>query len=301
MDGAEHTSWTMIDAAAKGRADERESIARIYAPLVRRYLAARWRLSPEHEQVSEGVQDAMLQLFKPGGALQNARESSEGGFRAYLYGLVRNVALMIERSARRRSDRRDQSGLDLDQIEQDEATLSQAFDRSWARMIAQRARLRMADNVRRENPRSTTASSCATPTGSHRARSPSARAPTSSSSTSSCAAPATNIAAHSSRSWPNSTRPDPRRAREHLQRTDALLLNAEADSGRTDPRLRASGKEVPGKANPQNLPSSAPPTRRPDGPRARQPRRRQLPRRLPRDRLHDAGPRPRGDGRGGLS
>jgi DNA-directed RNA polymerase specialized sigma24 family protein len=115
MDGAEHTSWTMIDAAAKGRADERESIARIYAPLVRRYLAARWRLSPEHEQVSEGVQDAMLQLFKPGGALQNARESSEGGFRAYLYGLVRNVALMIERSARRRSDRRDQSGLDLDQ------------------------------------------------------------------------------------------------------------------------------------------------------------------------------------------
>lgn len=152
MDGAEQTSWTLIDAAAKGRAEDRERVARLYAPLVRRYLAARWRLSGDHEQVQEGVQDAMLQLFKPGGALQNADPAQSGGFRAYLYGLVRNVALMIERSARRRQDRSEPSGIDLDHIEQSEATLSQVFDREWARMIAQRARVRMLENLRGKQP-----------------------------------------------------------------------------------------------------------------------------------------------------
>ena len=152
MDGAEHTSWTMIDGAAKGRAEAREQVAQLYAPLVRRYLAARWRLPLDHEQVNEGCQDAMLQLFKPGGALQNVDSEQSGGFRAYLYGLVRNVALMIERSSRRRNERHSSAEFELDNIEQDDATLSQVFDRGWARMIAQRARVRMAANLRDSKP-----------------------------------------------------------------------------------------------------------------------------------------------------
>ncbi|PIE24642.1 MAG: hypothetical protein CSA62_02085 [Planctomycetota bacterium] len=152
MDSPKQTSWTMIDGAAKGQAEAREQVALLYAPLVRRYLAARWRLPQDHEQVNEGCQDAMLQLFKPGGALENVNAHQGGGFRGYLYGLVRNVALMIERSSRRHSERQPNADFELDKIEVDEATLSQVFDRGWARMIAQRARSRMAAKLQDKKP-----------------------------------------------------------------------------------------------------------------------------------------------------
>lgn len=147
MEHFDSTCWSLVDAAAKGGTVEREAFSEQYAPLIRRYLAARWRLPPGHDQVVEGSHEVVIQLLKPGGALANVVPGRAGGFRAYLYGVVRNVALMVERTARRHRDLRFESCLDPEQVEQSEATLSQAFDRAWVEMLAAQARRRMAEQT----------------------------------------------------------------------------------------------------------------------------------------------------------
>jgi len=138
------TSWSLVTSAASGNRADGDAFTRQYAPLIRRYLAARWNLASQHDQVVEGCQEVLMQLFKPDGALAKA-DRTAGEFRGFLYGVVRNVALMIERKERRR--RRlvgSESAFDPETVEDSEATLSQVFDRGWAEMLAEEARRRLA-------------------------------------------------------------------------------------------------------------------------------------------------------------
>ena len=88
--------------------------------------------------------DVFVECFKEGGVLERVERGLEGGFRAYLYGVVRNVARMAERRWTQQ-----QRGLgpisDLDVFEGDEATLSEVFDRAWARSLVGEARQLMQD------------------------------------------------------------------------------------------------------------------------------------------------------------
>jgi RNA polymerase sigma factor (sigma-70 family) len=141
------TSWSLVFGAAAGSAADGESFARQYSPLIRRFLAARWRLPVEHDQVAEGCQEVLVQLFKPQGALAHLEEEGSD-FRGFLYGVVRNVALMIERTERRR--RRvvgHESCFDPEQVEDSEATLSQVFDLGWAQMLAGQALGRLSERL----------------------------------------------------------------------------------------------------------------------------------------------------------
>jgi len=140
----ETTCWTVVRGAAAGHQDDRDRFARQYAPLIRRYLASRWRLAPDHDRVVEASHEAVIQLFKPGGALTNIEHGRDNGFRAFLYGVVRNVALMIERSARRNDRVQTWSDIDPATIEDSEASLSRVFARAWFDMIATEARNLMA-------------------------------------------------------------------------------------------------------------------------------------------------------------
>jgi RNA polymerase sigma-70 factor (ECF subfamily) len=151
----ESTCWTVIQAAAAGSAAERAEFARRYGPVVRAYLAARWRSSPCRHELDDAVQEVFLECFKRGGVLDRV-EPGRGGFRPFLFGVVRNVALRAER-ARRRREHHAGEGRDLEAVADDDPGPSRAFDRAWAttifreagRLQEQRARGKGPDACRR--------------------------------------------------------------------------------------------------------------------------------------------------------
>ena len=87
--------WTVIEGAAAGRKEDRDEFARRYVPAVRAYLAARWQASPFAQELDDATQEVFLECFRQSGVLERADRSRPGGFRAFLYGVVRNVALRI--------------------------------------------------------------------------------------------------------------------------------------------------------------------------------------------------------------
>jgi RNA polymerase sigma factor (sigma-70 family) len=108
-----------------------------YGPLLRAYLAARWRLPCEHEDVADAVQEVFLRLFKPAGALERVESGRPGGFRAFLYGVARNVAADLDD---RRRIRATASLEQAAEVESRERSLSQVFDRAWVEMLSREAR-----------------------------------------------------------------------------------------------------------------------------------------------------------------
>jgi len=86
------TIWTLIEAAAGGSDARRAEFAERYLPLVRRYLAERWRGSRRLEQLDDATQEVFVECLRAGGVLERADAGRPGGFRAFLLGAVRNVA-----------------------------------------------------------------------------------------------------------------------------------------------------------------------------------------------------------------
>ena len=133
------TCWTLLrDAAAGGEASRAEFAAR-YVPVVRAYLAARWRGSNLLQELDDTVQEVFIECLRDGGLLDRARADRPGGFRAFLYGAVRNVALRIEvqRGAAARPRALRQS--DLQGIPDSEEALSRVYDRAWAKAVVREA------------------------------------------------------------------------------------------------------------------------------------------------------------------
>jgi RNA polymerase sigma-70 factor (ECF subfamily) len=144
MAQGESTCWTVIEAAAAGHAPQREEFARRYDRVVRAYLAARWRNATCLGELDDAVQEVFVECFKQGGTLQRAEQGRPGGFRAFLYGVVRNVALRAEASRARPPAER----VDLDRVEADEDSLSRAFDRAWAKALLREAGRRQEEIAR---------------------------------------------------------------------------------------------------------------------------------------------------------
>lgn len=133
------TCWLLVDAAAEGAPGARDEFARNYAPVVRAYLCHRWRRSPYIAAVNDAVQELFVECFRDGGVLQKADASRPGGFRAFLYGTARNIALRVETRQARQREHQGTSRFDPDGVVRDEATLSRAFDRSWLESLLRRA------------------------------------------------------------------------------------------------------------------------------------------------------------------
>jgi RNA polymerase sigma-70 factor (ECF subfamily) len=136
------TCWTVIRGAAAGRNADREEFARRYVPVVRGYLAARWRGSPWRDEVDDAAQEVFLACFREGGALAHADPSRD--FRAFLFGVARNIARRVEKERARRTTKEER--LDRD-VEDDEEGFSTLFDRAWALSIMREA----AEAMRRED------------------------------------------------------------------------------------------------------------------------------------------------------
>ncbi|MBN2489659.1 MAG: sigma-70 family RNA polymerase sigma factor, partial [Planctomycetes bacterium] len=92
----ETTCWTVIQGAARGRAEDREEFALRYAPVLRSYLQGRWGDSPLAAHLDDAVQDVFVECFKESGVLDRADRIGQGSFRRFLYGVVRNVARRFE-------------------------------------------------------------------------------------------------------------------------------------------------------------------------------------------------------------
>ena len=104
MPTSESTCWTMIRAATAGSPDEREELARRYLGVVRAYLAARWRGTALREELDDATQAVFVECFRQGGVLDAAGSGRVPGFRAFLYGVIRNVARRFESRPLRAAD-----------------------------------------------------------------------------------------------------------------------------------------------------------------------------------------------------
>lgn len=142
MDSTPDTIWVEIDRAKRGEGDARSLFAHRYQPIVRTYLAARWRGSPLSDDVDDATQEVFVDFLN--GALERA--DPDRPFRPFLYGVARNVALRFEEQrARNRATQLESEHVRA--IHADDAAASQVFDRAWAESLMQDARDLQAKNA----------------------------------------------------------------------------------------------------------------------------------------------------------
>jgi RNA polymerase sigma-70 factor (ECF subfamily) len=149
MSQSDSTCWTVLRDAAAGDGAARAEFAARYAPMVRAYFAARWRHGTLVQDLDDAVQEVFVECLRQGGVLQRADAGRPGGFRAYFYGLVRNVARRIEQERARQPGQPAGSGAAAERAS-DEESLSHVFDRAWARSVMREAAARQAEWAERE-------------------------------------------------------------------------------------------------------------------------------------------------------
>jgi DNA-directed RNA polymerase specialized sigma24 family protein len=148
----ESTCWTVIHAAAAGSDADRAEFARRYGPVVRADLAARWRASPCQNELDDAVQEVFVECLKVGGVLERAERGRAGGFRPFLFGVVRHVALHVERTRGRRREQTAADPANLAAVADDDASPSRAFDRAWAMALFREAGRLQAQQAQSSGP-----------------------------------------------------------------------------------------------------------------------------------------------------
>jgi RNA polymerase sigma-70 factor (ECF subfamily) len=143
MPSSESTCWTVIRAAAAGSRSDREELARRYLGVVRVYLAVHWHGSHLRHDLDDAIQEVFVECFRQGGVLEAAGAGRVPSFRAFLYGVVRNVARRLE-------GRPVPAASPLPEIETDEPSLSRLFEQAWAQAIlTEAARLQRQQDDKR--------------------------------------------------------------------------------------------------------------------------------------------------------
>ena len=131
------TAWTMIVDAATGEPSAREAFASKYLPVVTSYLGARWSGSALSQEVDDAAQEVFVECFRAEGPLARVSEGETKSFRAYFYGVTRNVARRYEHKAS--GDDGGHARISQIDVLANETSLSQVFDRAWARSIMKQA------------------------------------------------------------------------------------------------------------------------------------------------------------------
>jgi len=126
------TCWTEIRDAAGGDPTARQAFAERYERIVRAYLVARWRNGPLRTEVDDVIQEVFVESFRDGGVLEKVDPGSPGGFRAFFYGVVRNVARRAESKLGRRRDQQAPTGFFSESAGDADQHLSRIFDRTFA-------------------------------------------------------------------------------------------------------------------------------------------------------------------------
>jgi RNA polymerase sigma-70 factor (ECF subfamily) len=145
MPGTDSTCWTLVRDAAAGASASRAEFAARYEPVVRSYLALRWRGSSLLQGLDDAVQDVFVECLRTGGILERAQADRPGGFRAFLFGSVRHVAQRLEKRWATKNHREPAADLDLGTIPGREEALSRVFDRAFARSLMREAAKRQSE------------------------------------------------------------------------------------------------------------------------------------------------------------
>ncbi len=138
------TCWTLIRAVKNGDGSARDDFVTRYMPAVTAYLRARWSGRPLISDCDDAANEVFVRCFAESSALEKAAPLSTGGFRAYLYGICRNVAREMEASNRRHAAGGEEA---LDATPSDEDRLSAVFDRAFARQVMKEARARFKERA----------------------------------------------------------------------------------------------------------------------------------------------------------
>ncbi len=107
-----------------------------YLSIVRGFLAARWRGNRLIGLLDDAVQEVFLDLFRGNGALARLDPARAPSFRAFLFGVARNVALRVEERAGAGGAA---TAVPVDELPARDQTLSRQFDAAWAARILQLA------------------------------------------------------------------------------------------------------------------------------------------------------------------
>lgn len=129
--------------AAEGVVDAREEFARQYEPTIRAYLKVRWREGLPSLSVDDAVQDVFVEFYRSQGALEKANERIGGDFKAYLVGIVRNVAMRHEQKKWKH-----QHDPISESIKSDDSSVATALDRAWAQSLLKEATLVQEETAR---------------------------------------------------------------------------------------------------------------------------------------------------------
>lgn len=148
MQDSHSTCWEMLEAAVAGSRDARAQFAQRYEPIVRAYFCARWRSPPLRFELDDAVQEVFVECLKSGGILEKAQPDRPGGFRPFLYGLIRNVARRFE-SKRAIAPHGE---IEPEALPAQEETYSRVFDRAWAQSVMREAALRQAASAALAGP-----------------------------------------------------------------------------------------------------------------------------------------------------
>lgn len=143
------TCWTMIQGASRGRANDIETFVDRYGPIVQAYLEARWRRPPLRDHIDDASQETFIECFREGGVLASASAEHIKTFRAFLLGVVRNIARRFEKRVVRDDSRERSPATDFDvpDPEAEDKRLSVVFDRAWAASIVREAAARQAERA----------------------------------------------------------------------------------------------------------------------------------------------------------
>lgn len=136
---SQETCWTLIAAVRNGDDDARKDFVDRYMAPVHAYLRARWKSGPLSSDCDDAAQVVFVRCFSDSSPLEAVNARNDGSFRAFLYGVCRNVAREMERD---RSKRGGAEGLELDEQPGRERRLSTVFDRAFARQVMKEARER---------------------------------------------------------------------------------------------------------------------------------------------------------------
>jgi RNA polymerase sigma factor (sigma-70 family) len=132
------TTRGLIDAARSGEPAARDEFALLYREPVRAYILERWRGKGFASEADDALQEVFVECLRAGGALERFDAARDRGFRAFLFGVARNVCRRIEtREQPAVGGRAHESA--LDDVEAREDRLSVVFDRAWARALVRAA------------------------------------------------------------------------------------------------------------------------------------------------------------------
>jgi RNA polymerase sigma factor (sigma-70 family) len=145
---ADVTCWTLIEDAAAGDRIARDAFVERYLPVVRVYLEARWRSRLSSAELDDALQEVFVECLKDQGLLESNRTRRGSGFRAYLFGAVRNIALRVEAARRRKLDAPRTAAFRAEMVADDEDTSSRVFDRAWAASIMRQAAEKLGESAR---------------------------------------------------------------------------------------------------------------------------------------------------------